>query len=121
MSSAARGLVEALLAARNAGSNEEVRARVAPDAAHWDCLRGWVRGADAVTAALVAPPAGSARPRFVTEALAAAGGHVVVEVRVCDAEARDAPGYPATEVYELREGLVAACRTYVDPADLQGG
>jgi limonene-1,2-epoxide hydrolase len=118
---AARELVEALLAARSAGSSEQVRALLAPDASYWDCLTGRVRGAEAVTRVLLISHAGNARPRFVAERLAAGGGQAVTELRVCDAEAGDAPGYPATEVYELRAGLVAACRTYLDPADVRGG
>ena len=121
MTLTARELAQALLAARSAGSSEELRALLAPDASYWDCLTGRVRGAEAVTRALLTSHAGNARPRFVAELLAVGGGHAVTELRVCDAQAGDAPGYPATEVYELRAGLVAACRTYLDPAGLRGG
>jgi limonene-1,2-epoxide hydrolase len=117
---AVRELVEALLAARNAGSREHVRALLAPEATYWDCLRGRVRGAEAVTEALVTSDAGSERPRFVAERLAATGGHAVMEVRVCSDQGSEAAGYPVTEVYELRQGLVTGCRTYLDPADMRG-
>jgi limonene-1,2-epoxide hydrolase len=116
---AAHQLVETLLAARNVGSSEQVRALLAPDATHWDCLSGRVQGPEAVTEALVASRAGSARPSFVAERLAAAGGHAVVELRVCAGERSEAAGYPVTEVYELRGGLVAGCRAYLDPADVR--
>jgi limonene-1,2-epoxide hydrolase len=117
---AAHQLVETLLAARNAGSGPQVRALLAPDATHWDCLSGHVHGQEAVAEALVASRAGSPRPRFVAETLAAAGARAVVELRVCPGEGSEAAGYPVTEVYELRGGLVARCRTYLDPADVQG-
>ena len=112
----ARQLIEALLAARNAGSTDQTRALLAPDATYWDCLGGQIRGAEPVAEALVASHAGSAQPRFVAETLAAAGEHAVMEVRVCHSEAT---GYPATEVYEVRGGLVAGCRVYLDPADVR--
>jgi limonene-1,2-epoxide hydrolase len=117
---AARELVEALLAARNAGSREQIRALLSPDATYWDCLGGRVRGAEPVTEALVASGAGSGRPRFVAERLAATGGHAVMELRVCSGQGSDAAGYPVTEVYELRRGLIAGCRTYLDPAEVRG-
>ena len=31
------------------------------------------------------------------------------------------PGYLATEVYELRAGVIAECRAYLDPADVGAG
>jgi limonene-1,2-epoxide hydrolase len=117
---AVRELVEALLAARNAGSREQVRALLAPEATYWDCLRGRVRGAEAVTEALVTSGAGGVRPRFVAETLAAGGDHAVAELRVRSGQGSEAAGYPVTEVYELRQGLVAGCRTYLDPADVGG-
>ncbi len=119
MTAAARQLVETLLAARNAGSSEQVRALLASDASYWDCLGGQVGGAEAVTRALTTSHAGSARPRFIAETLAAAEGHAVAELRVCAGEASEAAGYPVTEVYELRGGLVGGCRTYLDPADVR--
>jgi limonene-1,2-epoxide hydrolase len=115
----ARQLIEALLAARNAGSTDQTRALLAPDATYWNCLGGQVRGAEPVAEALVASHAASARPRFVVETLAAAGGHAVMELRVCHGEGSQATDYPATEVYELRAGLVVGCRAYVDPADVR--
>jgi SnoaL-like domain len=117
MSAPGRDLVEALLAARNAASSEQVRALLAPDATYWDCLRGRVRGAEAVTDALLAGHTGRATPRFVAGTLAAGDRHAVVELRVCDAGPNEA-GYPATEVYELRSGLIAGCRTYLDPVEV---
>ena len=119
MTPSARRLIEALLAARNAGSTDRTRALLAPDATYWDCLGGQVRGAEPVAEALVAGHAGSAQPRFVPETLAAAGGHAVMELRVCHGGVSEPTGYPATEVYELRGGLVAGCRVYVDPADVR--
>ena len=116
MTPSARELVEALLAARNTGSSEQVNAFLTPDATYWDCLGGQVRGAEAVTKALVASQAGGARPRFIAETLAAGDRHAVAELTVYDAGPSEAPGYPATEVYELRAGLVAECRAYLDPA-----
>jgi limonene-1,2-epoxide hydrolase len=115
----ARQVIEAVLAARNAGSTDQTRALLAPDATYWDCLGGQVRGAEPVAEALVTGHAGSARPRFVAETLAAAGGHAVVELRVCHGESSEATDYPATEVYELRAGLVVGCRVYLDPADVR--
>ena len=120
MTPSARELVEALLAARNTGSSEQVHALLAPDATYWDCLGGQVRGAEAVTRALVASKARGARPRFIAETLAAGDRHAVAELTVYDAGPSDASGYPATEVYELREGLVAECRAYLDPAAVRG-
>ena len=119
MTPSARRLIEALLAARNAGSTDQTRALLAPDARYWDCLGGQVRGAEPVAGALLASHTGSAQPRFVAETLAAAGGHAVMEVRVCHGAGSEASGYPATEVYELRGGLVAGCRAYLDPADVR--
>jgi ketosteroid isomerase-like protein len=114
-----RDLVEALLAARNAASSDQVRALLASDATYWDCLRGRVEGAEAVAEALLAGHTGRATPpRFIAGTLAAGDRHAVVELRVRDAEASEAPGYPATEVYELRSGRIAGCRTYLDPAEV---
>jgi ketosteroid isomerase-like protein len=119
VTAAAHDLVEALLAARNAGSSEQVRALLTPDATYWDCLGGRIRGAEPVAEALVASHVRGARPRFVAGTLAAGDGHAVMELRVCDAEESDALGYPATDVYELREGRIAECRTYLDPAEVR--
>jgi limonene-1,2-epoxide hydrolase len=114
---AAREVVEALLAARNAGSREQVRALLAPDATYWDCLGGRVGGAEAVTESLVAS---GGSPRFVVETLAAAEDRAVMELRVSSGQGSEVAGYPVTEVYELRRGLVAGCRAYLDPEDVGG-
>ena len=119
MTPSARRLMESLLAARNAGSTDRTRALLASDATYWDCLGGQLRGAEPVAEVLVRSHAGGAQPRFVAETLAAAGGHAVMELRVCHGAGGGATGYPATEVYELRGGLVAGCRVYVDPADVR--
>ena len=109
MTASARELVEALLAARNTGSREQVHALLTPDATYWDCLGGQVRGAEAVAEALI-------RSRLIAETLAAGDRHAVAELTTHDA----GPGDPVTEVYELREGLVAECRAYFDPAARTG-
>ena len=119
MTPSARRLIEALLAARNAGSTDQTRALLAPDATYWDCLDGQVRGAEPVAEALVASHAGSAKPRFVPETLAAAGDHAVMELSVYDGAGSEATCYPATEAYEMRGGLVAGCRAYLDPKDVR--
>jgi len=121
VSASARELVKTLLAARNAGSSEQVRVLLASDATYWDCLSGRVRGAEAVTEALLASHAGRASPRLMAETLATGDRHAVIELRVCDAEHSERPGYLATEVYELRAGLIAECRAYLDPADVGAG
>ena len=47
--------------------------------------------------------------------------HAAAELRVREAGESGAPGYLATEVYVLRAGLVAECRSYIDHEDAQRG
>ena len=115
MSVAARRIIEDLLAARGAGATGDVRGLLGPDVTYWDCLRGEVRGPDAVAAALTETPRGG-RPHFALGTFAAADAHAVVELTVTVAE--PAATYGATEVYGLDAGSVAWCRAYLDPAEL---
>jgi ketosteroid isomerase-like protein len=117
MSTAARRIVEELLAARDAGATGDVRGLLGPDVTYWDCLRGELRGRDAVAVALTETPVGGVRPRFALQTLAAADAHAVVELTVT--AAAPAATYGATEVYGLDAGSVVRCRAYLDPAELQ--
>jgi hypothetical protein len=93
-----RATIEALLAARDRGSRHAIGELLNPGATYWDCVRGEVRGADAVAAAL------SERSGSPVRVLAAAGRHAVVELEAA-----------VTEVYGVERGTVAWCRTYLDP------
>lgn len=116
MSVETRRIVEDLLAARGSGASGNVRGLLDPDVTYWDCLRGELRGPDAVAAALTETPEGGAQPRFAVRTLAVADKHAVVELAVTAAE--PVATYGATEVYGLNEGSVVWCRAYLDPAEL---
>jgi hypothetical protein len=102
----ARHVLDALVAARNAGSAERAAGVLRDDVRYWDPHHGDLRGRDAVAGALTAPAA-----RLETETVAASGDDAVIEVRVREGD-RD---YRSTEVYRLEAGEVASIRAYFDP------
>jgi limonene-1,2-epoxide hydrolase len=102
-----RAVLEALVAARNAGSAGRAARLLSDDVRYWDPERGDVRGPDAVAAVMTARNA-----RVAFETLADGGEDAVVELQV---EEGGAP-YRSTEVYRLAGGRVASVRAYFDPA-----
>lgn len=116
-----RELLTDLIAARNAGSKDEVGRLLQPDARYWDCLRGDVEGRDRVATLLTDPLAGRARVTLAVETLAAEDGHAVVELRASATGPSEPVDFTTTEVYAIEEDGIAWCRVYLDPAAVPGG
>jgi limonene-1,2-epoxide hydrolase len=113
-------LVAELIAARNAGSKEDVGRLLRPDTRYWDCLRGEVQGRDEVASVLTDPFALLAPVTLVVDTVAAEDGRAVVELHATATGPADPFDVALTEVYAIEEDGIAWCRAYLDPAELPG-
>ena len=111
-----REALERLVAARNAGSDEDAAQLLTADVRYWDCVRGDIAGRAEVAAALCDSPAPGGE--LVLDALAVDGGHAVVELSVSGDSPSGRFELRATEAYALEDDGVAWCRAYFDPAEL---
>jgi ketosteroid isomerase-like protein len=98
--------VAQLFAARTASARHEVEALLGEDVTYWDAQRGTVSGREAVAGALVAPDG------MTLEALTAGSDAAVAEIL---SRGRGSEVHRRTEVYEIGDGALAACRAYLDP------
>jgi uncharacterized protein (TIGR02246 family) len=118
-----KALVRELVRAYNAKALDDVVALYRDDARYWDPLhRDGVHGRDAIRRVVSELFAHFPDERMTIETLAADDVVAVAELVSTGTATGGAPfRLELTEVYETRDGSIAACRAYLDPEQLPPG
>lgn len=116
-----KDLVKELVDAYNAKSVGRIAALYEPDAEYWDPFhREGVRGRDAIAEVVAGLFAALPDERMEILTLAGDDRYAVAEFRSIGTSPTSGAPFELefTEVYEVRDGLIASCRVYLDPEQL---